>query len=78
MRQHKTFPKQGSKKLKETIQDLKAYINELESRNEFLEKQFNNNNTIQAVDPEREKTLTMDEIRENWRKDFLRRIRENK
>lgn len=76
---HKTFPKDGVRKLKETIHELKAYINELEARNDFLEKQLNqdvpgtkSDDQLEMLDMEEQ---TPEERREAWRKDFLKRVK---
>lgn len=76
MSKHKTFPREGSKKLKETIQDQKAYIRELEARVEFLERQLNISSD--EVEPEPQTELTPEEKLEQWRKDFVKRIKEGK
>lgn len=72
----KTFPKEGVRKLKQTIQDLKAYINELEARNDFLEIQLGRPDSSKEVEDMKSlKEQTPEESREAWRKDFMKRVR---
>lgn len=70
---HKTFPKEGIKKLKETIRDLKTRINELEKEIRFLKSEL-----VNTIPDEEDVTLTKELSREEWRKEFLRRIKDGK
>lgn len=70
---HKTFPKDGIKKLKETIRNLKSEIKRLEAENRFLKGELVN--TIPNKEPAPEK---LDLSQDDWRKDFLRRIKDGK
>lgn len=66
---HKTFPKNKEKKLKETIQELKARINQLEKENKFLNQELQGR--IQVAKPKSKVQSSFDE----WRIDFLKRYR---
>lgn len=66
----KTFPKDGLKKLKDTVHELRGKLNEVEKENRFLRKE------IEAIMKPKSKTQvpTVPVPTEDWRKDFLRRL----
>lgn len=78
---NKTFPKEGSQKLKDTIQKLKGRNRYLEKKIKFYENEAVNETTL------RPKTLIKTDIdvldnltpstKEEARKDILRRFRES-
>lgn len=72
---HKSFPKEGIKKLKETIQELKALVRELEIQNKILKDELNN-----IVKPSRSRKVhePLKPGSEAWRKDFVKRVKEGK
>lgn len=69
-----TYPKNGDRRLRETIKDLKAMVNQLKKRNRVLEQEIGN--IMKPVRPRREhieqpspKMMTQEE----WRQDFIKR-----
>lgn len=68
----KTFPKDGMKKLKQTISDLKAENRRLIKENNFLRAEIEN---LAKPSRKRKKNITLDGSHEQWRKDFLKRFR---
>jgi hypothetical protein len=68
---NKTFPKEGTKKDKQTIRALKAQISALEKEIRFLEREL-----LNIMKPVRErKVVKPDPTFEDWRKDFLKRFK---
>jgi hypothetical protein len=70
----KTFPKDGVRKLKDTVHELRGKLNELEKENRFLKKE------IEAImKPKSPKSKlevpTTPNTHDEWRKDFLRRLK---
>ena len=73
MSSHKTFPKEGTKKLKETIRDLRALIKQKEKEIKFLMNELEN-----IVKPTRERRGEVERPKpgsDAWRKDFVRRFK---
>lgn len=71
LRRSSTFPKEGVKKDKQTIRDLKAQINKLEKEIRFLEREL-----LAIMKPVRErKPVKPDPSFEEWRRDFLKRFK---
>lgn len=69
---HRTYPKDGIKKAKETIQELKARINYLEKENKFLRDEIQD-----RMKPirERKNSNKVGSTLEDWKKDFVKRFR---
>lgn len=65
----KTFPKEGIKKDKQTIRDLKAQVNSLEKEIRFLEREL-----LATMRPERVKPVKADPSFDEWRRDFIKRF----
>lgn len=66
----KTFPKEGTKKDKQTIRDLKAQLNKSEKEIKFLRREL-----LATMKPELERSVKSDPSFEDWRKDFLKRFK---
>jgi hypothetical protein len=67
----KTFPKEGIKKDRQTIRDLKALISKLEKEIRFLQREL-----LATMKPGRDpKPDKSDTSFEEWRKDFLARFK---
>lgn len=71
MNNRKTFPKEGIKKLKETISELKALLRQREKEIQFLKVELEN-----LVKPLRDRKPHTEQNKmsyDQWRKDFIRR-----
>lgn len=69
----RTFPKEGVKKDKETIRDLKAELRQRDKEIRFLRQELEH-----VAKPARERKPHVDQkdrSYEDWRKDFLKRHR---
>lgn len=70
---HRTFPKEGVQKLKDTVKELRSQINKLEKENRFLMDEIQN-----VMKPQRSRKLHQDKPRDRnydeWRKDFMKRM----
>lgn len=78
--QRKTFPKEGEKKLKDTIQKLKARNRYLEKKIKFYENKVVENEGLFIEGETIQPHLKADEIankKEDFRKEFLRKFRES-
>lgn len=70
---HRTFPKDGMKKLKEQIKDLKDLINRQAKEIRFL-----HNEILNRMKPIRDRKTHVDKDKlsnEDWKKDFLKRLK---
>lgn len=66
----KTFPKEGIKRDRQTIRDLKSQLNKAEKEIRFLRREL-----LATMKPERERSIKSDPSFEDWRKDFIKRFR---
>jgi hypothetical protein len=67
----KTFPKEGTKRDKQTIRELRALLGSQEKEIRFLKQEL-----LNTMRPGREKVETKPEPGfEEWRKDFLERFK---
>lgn len=74
MRNRTTYPKEGERKLKETIRELRAEITRLEKENRLLNEEIQN--IVKPVRTRKTHQDTRKMTNEEWRKDFLRRVAE--
>lgn len=72
---NRTFPKDGIRKLKEVIRDLRAQINGLEKENRILRQEIDN--IVKPVRNRKPHTDTRKLTSEEWRKDFVRKFKES-
>lgn len=70
----KTFPKDGIKKLKETIHKLKAHINFLEKENTFLTQELQNI-ISQKPDSKARKQPEQEQTQDSFRREFVKRFK---
>jgi hypothetical protein len=72
---HRTYPKDGIRKLKQIIHDLKAELNFYIRENKFLAQEIENLvKPIRKRKPEMGKEL---DTYERWRHDFLKRFKKD-
>lgn len=69
-----TYPKNGERRLRETVKDLKSQVNQLRKENRVLRQELDNimkpeRSRREHVEEKSPKTMTQDE----WRKDFIKR-----
>lgn len=70
-----TYPKEGEKKLKETIQKLRAELRKVKKQKRILEEEIAN---IMKPVRTRKKHIDREKLTsEEWRKDFMKRFKEN-
>lgn len=74
-RKHKTYPKEGVQKQKDLIQDLKDKNRKLRKENKFLRDELKNIMKPVRVRKEHKDDASM--THEEWRKDFVRRFKED-
>jgi len=77
---HKTFPKEGEKKLKDTIQTLRSRNRYLEKKIKFYENKVVEDEGVLIKGETSHHHLKTDEInkkKEDFRKEFLRKFRES-
>lgn len=67
---HRTFPKEGHKKDKQTIKDLREELSQMHKENAFLRQEIKN-----LVKPNRERKLEPEMTDEERRKDFVTRFK---
>ena len=73
---HRTFPKEGQKKLNQLIRDLKAQIKQKDKELEFLRKEISN--LTKPLNPKASKEVKAKknlQTFETWRDDFLQRFK---
>lgn len=76
MRRNLTYPKDGERKLKETVRQLKNELGRLRKENNILRNEIEN-----IVKPPRPRKEHVEEkspkmmTREEWRKDFVKRFK---
>lgn len=69
---HRSYVKEGTKKLKETIRDLRASLRHSEKEIRFLKEELLN---IMKPGRDRKKPLPTTEVAfEDWKKDFIKRF----
>lgn len=68
------YPKEGDKKLKETIQVLKSRIRHLTKENKWLRAELEN---VMKPVRTRKKKIDRELTHEEWRKKFVRELKED-
>ena len=76
MRRSVTYPKNGERRLRETVKDLKSMLNQLRKENRVLRQELENimkpeRTRREHVEEKSPKMMTQDE----WRLDFIKHFR---
>lgn len=76
MRRNVTYSKNGERRLKETVKDLKSMLNQLRKENRVLRQELENIMKPERPrrEPEEDRTPKL-MTQEDWRKDFIKNFR---
>lgn len=75
MSSHRTFPKEGIKKDKETIRSLRAELKSKDREIKFLRDELNNVMKPQRTRKPQQVEVTPEVQYEDWKKDFVKRFK---